>query len=128
MTARPALPLLAMTALSLLWLHCVHKLAGHEWFANYGLVAAALLVLVMGSRRPGGGRRRMLCTAAVVMPVFTALEWLEGELAAGHSISWPVLADHGWPILASLLLVLAVAMLLESVRLLELVREFTRRP
>ena len=49
-------------------------------------------------------------------------EWFEGELSAGHRMSWPMLEDHGWPLALALGLAVGAAMLLEASRLLGLLR------
>ncbi|HTE61772.1 MAG TPA: hypothetical protein VK631_15575 [Solirubrobacteraceae bacterium] len=124
--ARHRLPLsaVAVAAPSLLWLHAVHMVAGHEWFSNYGLIAAACpaAIVAYGALARHGTRWVSIGAAAAMLLFFIVVEWLEGELTAGHRLAWPTLADHGWPILMTAGLALASLMTVESLRLIRMLR------
>lgn len=122
MRVRPALIALAAAAPCLAWLHAIHMLAGHAWFANYGVLAAALpaAILSYAALARHGTRWVALGGTSGMLILFLVAEWLEGELVAGHRLSWPNIADHGWPLLLGAGLFLGAAMLVESARAMRL--------
>ena len=126
MTRPPRLPeaAICVAALSLAWLHAIHMVAGHAWFANYGLLAASLpaAVIAYATLARYGTRSVTVGVTAAMLMLFLLAEWLEGELAADHRLSWPTISDHGWPVLVAAGVFAGCALLVETARLMRLLR------
>jgi hypothetical protein len=101
-------------------LHVAHVVAGHEWFSVYGpflalaLSGGVLALLGFGRASDDVGLFAAL-TGLFVMP-----EWLEGEIAAGHAVSWETLEGHGLSALAVLGSAVCLVVLWEAARMLTL--------
>ena len=125
MTRSIATAVLLMAA-AILWLHLVHMLAGHRWFAVYGpacglalAVGGALVAVPAHSATPPDATRwRRVAAAATLLILLVLPEWLEGELASGHGLGAGTIADHGWSTVAALGMAMLLAAVLEARRIL----------
>ena len=125
MTRSIATALLLMGA-AILWLHLVHVVAGHRWFAVYGpvlglalAVGGALVAVPAHSVTPPDSTRwRRAAAAATLLVLLVLPEWLEAELASGHGLDADTIADHGWSTVAALGTAMVLATVLEARRIL----------
>jgi hypothetical protein len=113
--------LAALCSVTLL-LHAAHVIAGHAWFSVYG--PGVTLVLTGAILRSLGGvrGRDAIGLFAALVGVLVVPEWLEGELAAGHALTWATLDSHGASTLSVLGLAFALVVAWETARVLSLLR------
>jgi hypothetical protein len=111
---------LALAFGATLVLHAVHIVSGHAWFSFYGpLFAVALTSAILALLR-FNRRRASFGVCAALLGLLVLPEWLEGEFAAGHALSWTTLESHGATTLLVLGVASAMAVLWEASRVLAL--------
>ncbi len=121
---RPVTPLGLLLVLlgSVGLLHVVHVAGGHRWFSVFGpLVALAATVVVAVWSWPAAGSAGLgIWASLLALLVFP--EWVEGELSAGHALTWGTIETHGRSTLAVLSLAVGAGVLWEAARLVALIR------
>lgn len=107
---------------TLVGLHVLHLLKGHAWFSNHGVLVAAAwtAILVMATGPRPYGKTAWRAAGALVLTVVP--EWFEGELAAGHALTWPTISDDGATLMMTLAAVVVLGILGEARRVVHLVR------